>query len=328
MGLGYRKKSPERCAEELVRLARLGYREVVVNDDIFTSDNEWAAAVCEEIIRRDPGVAWTCNNGIRVDSATEELFTLMRRAGCYRVYFGFESGSDEVLQAFGKGGRATLERGIDAVDLAQRAGLEPNGFFMVGLTGDTEENMQATIDYAKRVRVDTMKCGMCIPFPGTPMFAELNAAGRIKTYDWDDYTVYNDAAAIFDHPTLDWATITRYFKRFYVQAYLRNPGYLWRRFKFMVRHNEVFWNVFYTVKFWMMLRRHGTAGTDEAYAYEDRWRPLDLEPGVEVAAPTVPRGHRGTGPTGRNGVVTTVEAPRRPQRPAGVAATSGPARVS
>src|SRR5690606_33621602 len=124
--------------EELVRAAHLGFREAVLVDDIFTTNNEWAAAVCEEIIRRDPGVAWTCTNGIRVDSANDELFRLMKAAGCYRVYFGFESGNEQVLEAFGKGGRATLDKGVEAVEMARRAGLEPNGFFLVGLTGDTE----------------------------------------------------------------------------------------------------------------------------------------------------------------------------------------------
>jgi anaerobic magnesium-protoporphyrin IX monomethyl ester cyclase len=315
MGMGYRKKSPARCAEELVRLAALGYREVVVNDDIFTSDNEWAAAVCEEIIRRRPGIAWTCNNGIRVDSATDELFTLMQRAGCYRVYFGFESGSDEVIRSFGKGGRATLDRGIEAVDKARRAGLEPNGFFLVGLTADTEETMQQTIDYAKRVRLDTMKCGLCIPFPGTPMFRELNRAGHIRTFDWDAYTVYNDAEAIFDHPRLSWSTISHYFRRFYIEAYLRNPAYLWRRFRFMIKNNEVFWNAYYTVKFWMLLRRSPTAASEERYAYEDRWRPLDLDPATVLGDVAVPRGRRGSGPTGRDGVVTVLGVTPRKRVP-------------
>src|SRR5215468_2042140 len=62
MGLGYRKKSPERCAEELAVLQRLGYREVVLVDDIFTSDNRWASLVCEAIIRRGVRMAWTCTN--------------------------------------------------------------------------------------------------------------------------------------------------------------------------------------------------------------------------------------------------------------------------
>ncbi len=59
---------------------------------------------------------------------------------------------------------------------------------------------------------------------------------RLKTLDWDQYTVYNDAEAIFDHPDLEWDVIRRYFKRFYSQAYFRNPRYLWRRFRYMVQN--------------------------------------------------------------------------------------------
>lgn len=288
MGRGYRKKSPERCAEELAYLQSLGYREVTLVDDIFTTDNDWAAAVCEEIIRRDITMGWTCNNGIRVDSANTELFTLMKRAGCYRVYFGFESGNEEVLKAFGKGGRASLEKGIDAVEMARESGLEPNGFFMVGLSGDTEESMQDTIDYARTVRLDTMKCGMCVPYPGTPMFRDLQREGKIKTFDWDAYTVYNNAENIFDHPTLPWSTITDYFQKFYREAYLKNPKYLWRRAVFMVRNGEIFWNIYYTFKFWLMLFGKPKVRETERYGYEDRWRPLDTKPDASVSEVVVP----------------------------------------
>jgi anaerobic magnesium-protoporphyrin IX monomethyl ester cyclase len=293
MGLGYRKKSPERCAEELAKLQSLGYREVVLVDDIFTSDNEWAVQVCEAIVRKGVTMAWTCTNGIRVDSANPELFRLMKRAGCYRVYFGFESGNDEVLKAFGKGGRATLDKGVEAVEMAREAGLEPNGFFMVGLTGDTEKSMQDTIDYAKRVRLDTMKCGMTTPYPGTPMFRQLRKDGRIKTFDWDQYTVYNKAEQIYDHPALGWETVKRYFKKFYAEAYFKNPRYMLRRLRFMIRNHEIFWNVFYTLKFWTMIWGREKAPERENYAFEEKWRPLDLVPADEIRDYEVPKAKSG-----------------------------------
>ncbi|MHC4513218.1 MAG: B12-binding domain-containing radical SAM protein [Planctomycetota bacterium] len=295
MGLGYRKKSPDRCAEELLKLQSLGFREAVLVDDIFTSDNEWAARVCEAILQKGVKMAWTCTNGIRVDSANPELFALMKRAGCYRVYFGFESGNENVLQAFGKGGRATLEKGIEAVEMARDAGLEPNGFFLVGLTGDTEESMRDTIDYARTVRLDTMKCGMTTPYPGTPMFHALRKAGRIKTFDWDQYTVYNKAEEIYDHPTLAWETIKRYFKKFYVEVYFKNPRYMWRRLVFMLKNNEIFWNVFYTLKFFRFtFWGKEKAPEKERYEFEARWRPLDTRAEDEIGSYDVPRAKSGT----------------------------------
>lgn len=292
MGLGYRKKSPERCAEEMARVEQLGYREVVLVDDIFTSDNDWAARVCEEFIRKGVHVAWTCTNGIRVDSANTELFKLMRRAGCYRVYFGFESGNDRVLQAFGKGGKASLEKGVQAVEMARTAGLEPNGLFMVGLTGDTEESMQDTINYARRVKLDTMKCGITVPFPGTPSFNSLYRDERIKNLDWDQYTVYNNAEKLYDHSTLDWKIINKYFKKFYIEAYLKNPKYIWRRFIFVLKNGEIFWNAYYSIKFFLMVSTKPKGCQREAYAFEDRWRLLDLKPGDNLRTYKVPQARR------------------------------------
>ncbi|WIM05118.1 MAG: B12-binding domain-containing radical SAM protein [Candidatus Nitricoxidivorans perseverans] len=278
MGYGYRKKSPERCAEEMLYMQRLGFREVVLADDIFTSDNNWAIAVCEEFIKRDVRVAWTCTNGIRVDSANDELFRVMKRAGCYRVHFGFESGNDEVLDAFGKGGKASLEQGIHAVDMARRVGLETFGMFMLGLSADTEKTMRDTIDYAKRVKVDAMRFGITVPFPGTRMFDQLHRQGRIKSYDWDYYNVFNDAQALYDHPHLSWETINRFYHMSHVDAYLKNPGYILRRLKKNLANLEFAWDAYYFLRFlWILMKPKGAAPSGECYAYEDVWRARGVD---------------------------------------------------
>lgn len=292
LGRGYRKKSPERCSEELARLAALGFREAVLHDDIFTTDGDWAAAVCEEIIRRRIDIAWTASNGIRVDAVDRELFAVMKRAGCYRVYFGFETGNADVLRAFGKGGRATLERGEEAVRMARDEDLDPSGFFLVGLMADTEESMQDTIDYARRLPLDNLKCGICIPYPGTPMFTELHAQGRIKTMDWDEYTVYNRAVDIFDHPTLDWPTITDAFDRFYRDVYVRNPRYAVRRLRSLVRSGELLPYLWYTVKFLRLIRGKRRAVEPERYAHADRWRELDTDLDAPLESHPVSRHRR------------------------------------
>lgn len=292
MGRGYRKKSPERCADELERLAAMGYRTVVLHDDIFTTDTNWAKQVCEAIIRRKVDIVWSCMNGIRVDAVDHELFGLMKRAGCYRVYFGFETGNEDVLKGFGKGGRATLDRGVIAVDLAREAGLEPSGFFMVGLMPDTEASMQDTIDYARRMRLDSMKCGICVPYPGTPMFQQLNEQGRIKSLDWDSYTVYNKADAIFDHPTLEWPTITAFFDRFYREVILKNPAYIWRRVRYLAKNGELFVNLKFALRFFRLLSARSKPPEPEPYAYADRWRPLDLKPDRHLTVYPVPRARR------------------------------------
>ena len=78
MARGYRKKSPERCAEEVKYMYSVGFREFWLADDIFTSDQNWAYEVSEAIVKTGVNVKWTCSNGIRVESANKDLFKMMK----------------------------------------------------------------------------------------------------------------------------------------------------------------------------------------------------------------------------------------------------------
>lgn len=251
MALGYRKKSPERCAAELKKLQSLGFREAVLVDDIFTSDQDWAARVCDAIIAAGVKIAWTCTNGIRVESADENLFRKMRKAGCYRVSFGFESGNDDILKAFGKGGKASIEQGKKATALARDAGLETNGFFMLGLTADTEQTMLDTINFARELPLDMMKFGRTIAFPGTDMFNRYHSQGIISSYNWDDYFTYSNES-LFTHEHLSRETIEQYTQIAYKRAMLYNPGFIWRRLAHGLKTGGLFWDTYYALKFYLM----------------------------------------------------------------------------
>jgi radical SAM superfamily enzyme YgiQ (UPF0313 family) len=273
MALGYRKKSPERCAEEVKVLHRLGWREFLLADDIFSSDNEWATRVSEEITRADTGVAWSCTNGIRVESANDRLFKAMRAAGCYRVSFGFESGNDAVLRAFGKGGRASLDMGRQAVRMARRAGIDTCGYFMIGLSADDESTIRDTIAFARTLELDMLKFGITIAFPGTPMFNSYVAQGLVRSYDWDDYHIYS-SKPLFAHPRLTYDVILRYMKIAYRSAIILNPGFVARRLVRGVKTGEFFWDLLYSLKY-VSLSAVADAASIEYYA-QDRWPRHDF----------------------------------------------------
>jgi radical SAM superfamily enzyme YgiQ (UPF0313 family) len=213
-----------------------------------------------------------------VDSANLELFKTMKKAGCYRVHFGFESGNERVLKAFGKGGKATLSQGIDAVDMARHAGLDTCGMFMFGLLQDTPDSMADTIVYAKKVKVDVMKFGITIPFPGTQMFDELRRVDAVKNFNWDDYNVYNEANSIMTHPNLPWDVINSYYRNAYVQCYYLNIRYIIRRMVRAFKTGEIFWDIYYFFRFGNILWGKEKKTEKESYAYEDNWRPLSVCP--------------------------------------------------
>ena len=273
MALGYRKKSPERCAAEVKRMYELGFREFLLADDIFTSDNKWATAVCEAIAASDVDMAWSCTNGIRVESANENLFRALCKSGCYRVSFGFETGNDQVLKKFGKGGRATIEQGRIAVRQARAAGIDTSGFFLLGLSPDTEETMMDTIEYARSLPLDMAKFGVTIAFPGTPMFNEYCAMGLIRSFDWDEYFIYT-SEPLFSHKHLTYETIRKYMDIAYKRAILFNPGFVFRRIRRGIRTGEFFWDLYYSFKFFSMPTTAET--TKPAYYAKDRWPRHDF----------------------------------------------------
>ncbi|MGE5505884.1 MAG: B12-binding domain-containing radical SAM protein [Actinomycetota bacterium] len=284
MAQGYRKKSPERCAAEAEHLYRLGYREFLLADDIFTSDQKWAVAVCEAIERRNVDMAWSCLNGIRVESADDNLFRALRSAGCYRVSFGFESGSDAVLKQFGKGGRASIEQGKAAVRMARKAGIETSGFFLLGLSPDTEDTIRETIEFARELPLDMMKFGVAIAFPGTKMFHNYAQKGLVRTWNWDAYFVYTDEP-LFMHENLDYDTIRRYMSMAYKRAILFNPKFIMRRLLRGFRTGEFFWDVYYAAKFFLMPATSKSEGT--RYRARDRWPVYDFA-NAGIEAPVYP----------------------------------------
>ena len=274
MGQGYRKKSPERCAEEVARMASLGYREFWLADDIFTSDQEWAVSVCEDITKTGADIVWTCTNGIRVESADDRLFRSLRNAGCYRVSFGFESGNNEILKKFGKGGQATIEQGWAAVKMARAAGLDTAGTMLLGLSHDTEETMMDTINYARRLPLDMMKFGVTIAFPGTPMFNDYARLGLIRSFDWDKYFIYSDEP-LFAHRNLTQEKISEFIDLAFKRAILFNPGFVLRRVIRGLKTGEFFWDMLYALKFFFTPASRTVR--ESIYYAKDRWPTYDFD---------------------------------------------------
>ena len=277
-GRGYRKKSPERCAAEVRLLHQLGYREFQLADDIFTTDRKWAMAVCEAIIASGVDMAWSCMNGIRVESAEEELFRRMRRAGCYRVSFGFESGNDEVLETAGKGGQATVERARQAVALARSAGIETNGYFLLGLSTDTEASMRDTIKLARALPLDSMKFSVAVAFPGTAMFKAYHQTGLVRSYDWDDYSIYTPRP-LFVHERISFEAIQRCMRDAYRRAVTLNPRFILRRLWRGIRTFELFIDAYYFFRFMRATAVNADARSARYFA-PGRWPTHDFERGA------------------------------------------------
>ncbi len=243
-GTRFRVKSPGRVVDEMEAMLEAGFREIHIWEDGFATDLDHAKAVCDEIVARGLKFPWNVYNGIRIGRLDGELFRKLRKAGCYRVSLGIESGCQEILDRVKKG--IKLDQVREAVSLARSAGVETLSFFLVGLPGETEETMRRTIEFARELDCDLNKVGIATPIPGTPMFEEYDRKGLILTRDWARYS-FHSREGVARHENLDYATIRKYYDLFYKELYL-SPHFIWKRLRRGFKTGEIFFDLIYFLK--------------------------------------------------------------------------------
>ncbi|GAB4289801.1 MAG: radical SAM protein [Myxococcota bacterium] len=183
-GRSLRKHSVERVIEEVVTLVkRFGAREVRFFDDVFTIDRERVIEIGEGILRRVGRIPWTCLT--RPDLVERDFLKEIKRLGCWQILFGFESPHQKRLDDMKKGFK--IEEVEEAVIWAKEAGLKVRGDFIIGLPGETVENMRACLKFAINSGLDMAHFNIWIPYPGAPLTRQLEEKGLIRHYDYLKY---------------------------------------------------------------------------------------------------------------------------------------------
>lgn len=222
----FRSHSSRRVVDEIEYMVKVGFREIHILDDCFSADMARAKDILRRLIRNGNTTPLAFDTGLRVNLVDEEFFGLAKKAGVYQILYGIESGNQRVLNNIKKG--ASKEQAVRAVVLASKAGLEVIGMFMVGLTGETEESLRDTIDFAKSLDLDFVKFGAMIPLPGTESYDNLAKDGYIKSRNWVDFNYNTNPKNLYDHPTLSWETIMKYRRKGYHEFYFR-PSFIAKR---------------------------------------------------------------------------------------------------
>lgn len=243
-GNGFRVKSPKRVIEEMKYFIKHGAREFRIIDDQFAANLNRAKEICRLMIKENIKVPWNLGAGVRVDRVDAEFLALAKKAGCYQVGVGFESGDQKALDSICKG--IKLEQSIKAMEVIRKSGLESVGFFILGLPSETEESMQKTINFAKKLMPTYAKTTILIPFPGTPLFEEYDKKGLIKTKDWSKYNIHS-VTDIYQHPNLTQKQLSKYYNKFYYSFYL-NPRFIYFRVLKSLREGTIFRDAYYGVK--------------------------------------------------------------------------------
>lgn len=180
----YRSMSPGRVCDELQACLDLGIHEVYFSDDTFNITNKRVHDICTEILKRGLKISWIAR--CRVKGVDEELLRRMKAAGCVRLQFGVEQGTQEGLDRFKKG--VTIPEIEQAFALCRKVGVRTVAYFILGSPVErSRRDVLRTIDYSIRLKPDFAFYNLLTPFPGTPLFEEGVAEGVLRREPWDEF---------------------------------------------------------------------------------------------------------------------------------------------
>jgi len=185
-------RSVDSVIEEMWRnVIDFGAEAIYFIDETFVAHKKYSEQLFLRMIKEGlhKKLKWTCSTTVHLNDF--DIYKLMREAGCYYMFFGFETANEEMLRRVGKGVK-NQEQIKTAVGLAYDAGIVTVGSYIFNLAGETEDTAQDIIDLAVEMRpkLYSQTFPIAVPFPGTQIrtWAENNEYGlKILSNDWDLY---------------------------------------------------------------------------------------------------------------------------------------------
>jgi len=171
-----RFRSPKLVVDEIEHVMKdYGAREISFWDDTFSGDPNWTIEVCAEIKKRKLDIIWSCYCNIL--GTTEEMIRQMAQAGCWNIFFGIESGNEDLLMKMRKG--LTLDKIRQIIKITKEVGIEIRASFMIGVPGETPEKAMNTINFAIELDTDYAQFSICTPYPGTELWSIASKEGKL-----------------------------------------------------------------------------------------------------------------------------------------------------
>lgn len=179
----YRFHSAKYVYDHLIEmLAKSQLNEFFIADDCFTVNHKRVIEFCQLLINNNVKARWGA--ATRIDTVDDELLKVMAQAGCTSLYLGIETGDQAMQKKIQK--NINLEKAKKVIAAAQRYGMNPHGFMMIGMPGETEVEIKNTINYIRSVQLSGLVFGAAVfqPYPFTTAYLQGLASGLIKEDYW------------------------------------------------------------------------------------------------------------------------------------------------
>lgn len=183
MGRKWRKRSPENVVDEIEQLVQdYSIKQIDFYDNNMTLNKRRVENICDLMIERQLDIEWYVPTGVRADTLNEELMTKMSASGCKGLRIAPESGVQRIVND-------VIKKNLDlkdvekAVVLAKKVGIKIGVFFILGLIGETKEDMKKTIKYAYKLRqlgADNFHFSIAMPLYGTELYEQAKQGGFLR----------------------------------------------------------------------------------------------------------------------------------------------------
>jgi anaerobic magnesium-protoporphyrin IX monomethyl ester cyclase len=216
-GVRWRPRSVDSLMKEIDLVYNTyGYRAINFIDDNFTLNPARASEIAERIIAGGYDLHWEAMSHVETVVKNPGMVKVMAKSGLRWMFLGFESGSQEILNEYGK--HSTVEDAKRAVDILHENGVKIIGAFILGALGDNPRTMSQTINLAKFLNPSRVQFSLLTPYPGTKLFEGVKE--KLLTKNWAMYSGL--------HPTIKLDKITpqvlnRFLFKAYAGFYLRPP---------------------------------------------------------------------------------------------------------
>jgi anaerobic magnesium-protoporphyrin IX monomethyl ester cyclase len=177
----FRQHSPQRVVDEMLLLRdHYGVDRLWLADDIVGPNKKWMARWHTEVIERQARLPFECLT--RVDLVSETLIGQLKDIGCWKIYYGAESGSQKVLDAMHK--ETKIEEIYTATRLTKQAGIQVGFFIMFGYPGEELADVRKTERMLNELKPETAGFSVAYPLKGTPFYETVKAQMAPQQHQW------------------------------------------------------------------------------------------------------------------------------------------------
>lgn len=198
-------------------------KTIVFYDSSLTIDPNYT----KDLFRNMKGLKkrFFCNGNVDVLANDVELVKLSKEAGCVSWLIGFESFSQEAIDTVAKKTNKT-EYYKTAVNNVHKNKMAVIGDFIFGFDTDTIETFDITLELIRDIEIDAADFSILTPFPGTPIYSELERENRLLTKDWSKY---NHRNVVFKPKNMTPEQLLQGVRRMYIEFY--STPYILKRLK-------------------------------------------------------------------------------------------------